>query len=398
MTDAAPGMPPARIFMLAGEPSGDMLGARLIKALRAATGNTVEVFGVGGGRMREQGVDSLFPMDELSLIGFTEVLPHVPHLAGRLRQTAQEIERRRPDLVLTIDSPGFALRLQHRLRGLPLLRIHYVAPQVWAWRAGRAARLARDLDHLLALLPFEPAYFERHGLACSFVGHPIIEEAGRPRDGPRFRRRYDIPHEAPLLCLLPGSRRTEIAHHLPVLRQAVALLWQQLPRLRIVLPTLGHLVRLVRDEVAGWDVPVLVLEDREERFEAYAASSLAVAASGTVSLEVALSAVPLITIYKTGPLTAWLARRLITVPHVNLINLILSRPAVPELLQEDCRPERISASAIRLMTDQGLRQQQQAALVEAVARLGGTSEQRPSHRAAARILEILATRPTRRTR
>jgi lipid-A-disaccharide synthase len=396
MTGAAPGMQPARIFMLAGEPSGDMLGARLIQALRAAAGNTIEVFGVGGSRMREQGVDSLFPMEELSMIGFTEVLPHVPHLVGRLRQTAHEIDQRRPDLVLTIDSPGFALRLQHRLRRLPLLRIHYVAPQVWAWRAGRAARLARDLDHLLALLPFEPAYFERHGLACSFVGHPIIEEAGRPRDGPRFRRRYDIPHEAPLLCLLPGSRRTEIAQHLPVLRHAVGLLWQQLPRLRVVLPTLGHLVCLVRSEVAGWDVPVLVLEDREERFEAYAASSLAIAASGTVSLEVALAAVPLITIYKTGPLTAWLARRLITVPHVNLINLILSRPAVPELLQEDCRPERIAASAIRLMTDEGLRQQQQAALAEAVTRLGGTSEQRPSHRAAARILEILAAQSTRR--
>ena len=398
MTGAAPGVQPARIFMLAGEPSGDMLGARLIQALRAAAGNTIEVFGVGGSRMREQGVDSLFPMNELSLIGFTEVLPHVPHLASRLRQTAHEIDRQRPDLVLTIDSPGFALRLQHRLRRRPLLRIHYVAPQVWAWRASRAARLTRDLDHLLALLPFEPAYFERHGLACSFVGHPIIEEAGRPRDGPRFRRRYDIPHEVPLLCLLPGSRRSEIAHHLPVLRHAVARLWQQLPRLRVVLPTLGHLAPLVRSGVAGWDVPVLVLEDREERFEAYAASSLAIAASGTVSLEVALAGLPMITIYKTGPLTAWLARRLITVPHVNLINLILSRPAVPELLQEDCRPERIAASAIRLMTDQGLRQQQQAALAEAVVRLGGVGEQPPSHRAAARILEILAAQSTRRTR
>jgi lipid-A-disaccharide synthase len=167
--------------------------------------------------------------------------------------------------------------------------------------------------------------------------------------------------------------------------------------LRVVLPTLAHLAPLVRNGVAGWDVPVLVLEDREERFEAYAASSLAIAASGTVSLEVALAGVPLITIYKTGPLTAWLARRLITVPHVNLINLILSRPAVPELLQEDCRPDRIAASAIRLMTDQGLRQHQQAALAEAVVRLGGVGEQPPSHRAAARILEILAAQSTRRT-
>jgi lipid-A-disaccharide synthase len=388
----------ARIFMLAGEPSGDMLGARLIQALRAEAGDSFELFGVGGARMREQGLTSLFPMEELSLLGIAEVLPQVPRLARRLRETAREIARRRPDLVLTIDAPGFALRLQHRLSRLPLLRVHYVAPQVWAWRAGRAARLTRDLDHLLALLPFEPAYFERHGLACSFVGHPIVEEASARRDGPRFRRRYGIADEAPLLCLLPGSRRQELTHHLPVLKEAVALLWQQMPRLRIALPTLPHLAAQVRREVDGWSVPVLVLEDREERFEAYAASSVAIAASGTVSLEVALAGLPLITIYKTGPLTAWLARRLITVPHVNLVNLILSRPAVPELLQEDCRPERIAATAARLLSDEQLRRDQQAALAEAVAQLGGAGGLQPSRRAAARILEILATQPSRRAR
>jgi lipid-A-disaccharide synthase len=314
-----------------------------------------------------------------------------------LRQPASEIARRQRDVVLTIVAPGFVLRLQRRLHRQQLLRVHYVAPLVWAWRAGRAARLPRDLDHLLALLPFEPAYFQRHGLACSFVGHPIVEEAGRPRDGPRFRRRYDIPDDAPLLCLLPGSRRQELAHHLPVLKEAVALLWRQIPRLRLVLPTLGHLSALVRREVADWKVPVLVLEDREERFEAYAASWLAIAASGTVSLEVALAGVPLITIYRTGPLTAWLARRLITVPHVNLVNLILSRPAVPELLQEDCRPDLIAASAARLLADERLRQEQEIALAEAVARLGGAGAPLPSHRAAARILEILAAQPMRRT-
>ena len=164
----------ARIFLLAGEPSGDMLGGRLIQALRAEGGDSLELFGVGGARMREQGLKSLFPMDELSLFGIAEVVPHLPRLARRLRQTVHEVARRRPDLVLTIDAPGFALRLQHRLTRLPLLRVHYVAPQVWAWRASRAARLTRDLDHLLALLPFEPAYFERHGLPCSFVGHPIV--------------------------------------------------------------------------------------------------------------------------------------------------------------------------------------------------------------------------------
>jgi lipid-A-disaccharide synthase len=270
--------------------------------------------------------------------------------------------------------------------------LNYRLPQVWAWRAGRAARLAQDLDHLLALLPFEPAYFERHGLASSFVGHPVVEEAAGRRDGPAFRRRYDIPQDAPLLCLLPGSRRQEIGYHLPVLEDTVARLWQQMPRLRVVLPTLGHLAPQVRAAVERWKVPVLVLEDRWERFEAYAASWLAIAASGTVSLEVALAGLPLITIYRTGLLTGWLARRLITVPHVNLVNLILRRPAVPEFLQEDCRPELIAASAARLMTDAHLRQEQQAALAEAIGLLGGIGEPSPSQRAAARILEILTQR------
>jgi lipid-A-disaccharide synthase len=372
-----------------------MLGGRLLKALREQAGDRLEFFGVGGPRMAERGLDSLFPMDELSLIGFTEILPHLPRLACRLRETLREIRKRGPCLALTIDSPGFALRLQRRLAGLPMLRMHYVAPQVWAWRQQRAAQLAGDVDHLLALLPFEPPFFERYGLSCSFVGHPITEEAGRRGDGPRFRRRYDIAGDAPLLCILPGSRRGEVTQHLPLLGEAVALLWRQRSRLRVVLPTLPGLAPLVKSLVADWQVPVLVLEDRAERFDAYAASRLAIAASGTVSLEAALARLPLITIYRTGPVTAWLARRLIKVPHVNLVNLILGRPAVPELLQEDCHPERIAATATRLLEDEGLRADQQAALAEATARLGAVDGRPPSQCAAARVLEVMEAQPRR---
>jgi lipid-A-disaccharide synthase len=387
----------AEVFVLAGEPSGDMLGGRLLKALGEQAGDRLEFFGVGGPRMAERGLVSLFPMQELSLIGFAEVLPHLPRLAQRLRETVGEIRRRRPALALTIDSPGFALRLQRRLGGLPMLRMHYVAPQVWAWRQQRAARLAGDLDHLLALLPFEPPFFERYGLSCSFVGHPITEEAGRAGDGARFRRRYGVALDAPLICILPGSRRSEVLQHLPLLGQAVAVLWRRFSRLRVVLPTLGCLAGLVKEQVADWRVPVLVLEDRCERFDAYAASWLAIAASGTVSLEAALARLPLITIYRTGPVTAWLARRLIRVPHVNLVNLILGRPAVPELLQEDCHPERIAATATRLLEDEDLRRDQQAALAEATSRLGATDGRPPSQCAAARVLEVMADTRMRRT-
>jgi lipid-A-disaccharide synthase len=390
-------MRPTQVFVLAGEPSGDMLGGRLLQALKDQAGDQLEFFGVGGPRMAERGLVSLFPMEELSLIGFAEILPHLPRLAARLSETATEIRRRKPALVLTIDSPGFALRLQRRLGGLSMLRMHYVAPQVWAWRQQRAARLAGDVDHLMALLPFEPPFFERYGLSCSFVGHPITEEAGREGDGMRFRRRYGVPPDAPQICLLPGSRRGEVLQHLPLLGHAVAVLWQRFPRLRLVLPTLAGIAPLVKQLVAGWKVPALVLEDRAERFDAYAASWLAIAASGTVSLEAALAGLPLITIYRTGPVTAWLARRLIKVPHVNLVNLILGRPAVPELLQEDCHPERIAAAAARLIKEEDLRRDQQAALAEAVARLGGTDARSPSQCAAARVLEVMANAQQRRT-
>lgn len=379
----------SRIFLLAGEPSGDMLGGRLMHALQEQAGDRLEFFGIGGLRMAQQGLISLFPMDELSLIGFTEILPHLPRLSYRLRQTTAEIVRRQPDLALTIDSPGFALRLQRRLRGLPLQRVHYVAPQIWAWRERRANGLKRDLDHLLALLPFEPAFFQRHGVACTFVGHPIVEEMAQQGDGPRFRHRYAMAEDAPVLCLLPGSRQSEVGQHLPVLEQTVTRLWQRFPRLRVVLPTLPGIAPIVRDLTENWKVPTLILEDRDERFDAYAASWLAIAASGTVSLEAALAGLPLITIYKTRPLTAWLARRLITVAHVNLVNLILNRPAVPELLQEDCTPDLIASSAVRLLEDEQLRKDQAAALAEAAALLGGQGDRRPSERAAEHVLEIL---------
>jgi lipid-A-disaccharide synthase len=383
---------PGRIFLLAGEPWGDAVGARLMQALRQQAPGELAFDGVGGPRMAGCGLQSLFPMEELARGSTAETLPRLPRLWRRLAQAAHEVDRRRADLVLTIASPGFALRLQRRLAGRPLVRVHYGAPQTWAWRDQRAARLARDLDHLLALLPFEPALFRRYGVPCSFVGHPIFEEVPTAADGTRFRRRYELPGDAPLLCLLPGTKESEITAHLLVLEQVVALIWRQISQLRLVLPTTPRMAPLAKRLVARWKLPVLVLEDRAECFDAYDASWLAIAASGTVSLEVAVAGLPAITIDRTGPLTAWLARRLIRVPHVNPVNLILGRPVVPELLQEDCRADRIAAAATKLLGDEALRQDQQAALAEAVARLRGNDERPSSERAAARVLELLADR------
>jgi len=379
-----------KIFLLAGEPSGDLIGARLMKALRRQSGDRpVEFFGVGGMRMQAQGLDSLFPMEELSLMGFTEVLPHVPKLMRRLAQTRKEIGRQQPDMALTIDAPSFSLRLQKQLDGQALKRVHYVAPQVWAWRQGRAARLGAKIDHLLALLPFEPPFFRRYGLACSFVGHPIIEEAGSVGDGARFRKRYELPDDVPIICCLPGSRLTEIRQHMPVLKETVNRLWHQFPRLRLILPTLPSLKPVLRPMVEDWPIQPLILDERADRFDAYAASWLAIAASGTVTLELALANLPHVTIYRTGAVTAWLARKMIKVDHVNLVNLILNRPVVPEWLQEDCNPDRITTSVMRLLEDDDHRAAQKSSLSEVKAMLRGGDEGPPSEQAARRVLDLL---------
>ena len=381
----------AKIFLLAGEPSGDVIGARLMQAIRDRQDvRQIRFFGVGGARMQAQGLDSLFPMEELSLMGFTEVLPHVPRLLRRLSQTRQEILRQQPDMALTIDSPGFSLRLQKRLEGLGLRRVHYVAPQVWAWRRGRAATLGAKIDHLLALLPFEPPFFKTYGLDCTFVGHPIIEEAGRKGNGALFRKRYQQPDDAPIICLLPGSRITEIRQHMPVLKETVTRLWQRFPRLRLILPTLPSLTPVLQPMVEDWPIQPLILDERADRFDAYAASWLAIAASGTVTLELALANLPHITIYRTGAITAWLAKRMIEVTHVNLVNLILNRPVVPEWLQEDCNPERIATSAVHLIEDPEHREVQKTSLGEVMAMLKGGDETPPSVQAAKRVLDLLA--------
>ena len=377
-----------KIFLLAGEPWGDVLGARLIQALRDQASGSLQFAGVGGRRMAQAGLTTVLPAVEPPA-GVGQLTPYRPTFWRRLRQTADAVDRFQPDLVLTIASPGYALRLQRRLAGRSLVRVHYVAPLPGAWSAARAARLARDLDHLLALLPFEPAFFERHGLACTFVGHPVVEEMNEPGDGARFRRRYQLPAEAPLLCLLPGSRVGEIMRHLSVLEQAVTLIWQRVSQLRLMLPAAPDMASLVKELVAPWKLPVLVLEDRADRFDAYAASWLAIATSGTVSLEVALAGLPAITIYRAGRLTGWLGGSLIDGPQVNLVNLILGRPAVPELLQDDCRPDRIADAALRLIGDHRLRSDQEEALAEAAAGLRGSDDRLPSQRAAAKLLELL---------
>lgn len=377
------------VFVIAGEPSGDALGARVMAALKAKTGGRARFAGIGGPRMAQEGLVSLFPMAELTVMGLTEVLPRLPNLIGRLNATVRAVRACRPDALLTIDSPDFTLRVARRLKGRGIPLIHYVAPTVWAWRPKRARRIARFLDHLMALLPFEPPYFEAHGLACTFVGHPVLESGADRGDGPAFRARHGIAPKAPLLCVLPGSRTSEVRRLLPVFGAAVGRLAQTHPALRVVVPTVAAVADAVAADVAAWPGQPLVVEGEGEKFDAFAAADAALAASGTVALELALARTPTIITYKVSPLTAWLARRLVTVRFVSLVNLVLDRAATPELLQEDCRSDRLADAVTALLDIGAARQVQRAALDEAMARLG-RGERSPSARAAEVVLAVIA--------
>lgn len=386
MSAAGPG---PLIFVVAGEPSGDALGARLMAALKVETGGAVRFAGVGGEGMAAEGLESLFPMADLTVMGVAEVLPRLPLILRRLAQTATEAKRLRPDAVITIDSPDFSFRLAKRLRGQGIPLVHYVAPSVWAWRPGRAKAIARRLDHLLALLPFEPPYFEREGLACTFVGHPVVEGGADGGDGAAFRARHGIAAEAPLLCVLPGSRRSETSRLLPVFAETLARLGERHAGLRAVVPVIGAVADEVARAAAAWPVPAVVVRGRSEKFDAFAAADAALAASGTVALELAMAGTPAVIAYRLSGLSAWLARRLVKVRHVSLVNLVLDRPVMPELLQDDCRPDRLATALGTLLADAAARRAQVEAGYEALARLGRGGPS-PGTRAARAVLGVIA--------
>lgn len=378
-----------RIFFIAGEASGDVLGARLIAALRRRSPDEVLVDGVGGPLMAEQGLVSRFPMSELSLLGIAEILPHIPNLIRRISETVAAIRENRPDAVVTIDAPAFGLRVAARLAGTGIPRIHYVAPQLWAWRPGRARKLGRKIDRLLGLLPFEPDFFARYGIECSFVGHPVIEGGAGQGDGAGFRQRHGIAADAPLLVVLPGSRRGEINRLLSIFGLAVAQLAARHPGLRVVLPTLPGVAPQIRDAVADWPVPARIVDNSAEKFDAFAAASVAIAASGTVTLELALSGTPSVVAYRLHAISALLAKRLLTVRQVALVNIVLGRDVVPELLLDRCTPEGISAELDRLLSDEAARNAQQMAFRAVAAQLA-TPGLMPSDMAADAVLAAIA--------
>lgn len=383
---------PIKIFIIAGEPSGDLLGGRLMAALQEiAPPRGIEFAGVGGERMAAQGLASLFPMAEIALFGVFEILPRLLRLRARVLETVEAVLAAKPDALVTIDSPGFnqAVAKRVRARDPSIKLIHYVAPTVWAWKPGRAKKYAALFDRLLALLPFEPPYFTREGLDCVFVGHSVIEGGAGKGDAAAFRARHTIPADKQIVVMLPGSRRGEVSRLLPIYQETVALLRRSHgDRVALAIPT----VPLVRDAVtaaaASWDLPVVVVEGEQEKFDAFAAGTAALAASGTVSLELALARLPTVICYRLNPLTVALFRRFMRVRYANLVNLMLDRMSAPELLQENCRPDLLHRELARLLDDPAARAAQ-IADVATVASWLGAGEVSPSRRAAQAVLDCV---------
>jgi lipid-A-disaccharide synthase len=376
------------IFIVSGETSGDNLAARLMEALKQETGGRVRFAGVGGPQSEKQGLQSLFPMSELSLMGLAEVLPHLPLLAKRLNETVAAARALQPDAVVTVDSPDFCLRVCERLRGSGFPVIHYVAPQLWAWRPGRARKLARKIDHLMALLPFEVPFFAQYGVPCSYVGHPAIESGAGKGDGPAFRARHHLPADATLLCVIPGSRRGEVRHMLPIFADVLERLKENHPDLHVVIPMVHTAEEAVREGTRDWKMPVLLLTDLSERFDAFAASNAAMAKSGTVSLELALAGVPMAVGYKVNAATAFVARRMINVEHASLANLLTRRAIIPEFIQENCTPQNLAETVDALLKPGEAREAQRAGFREVVEVLGDP-EPPPSMRAARVVLDLI---------
>lgn len=377
------------IFIVSGEASGDNLAGKLMAALKAQTGSRVRFAGVGGPQSEAQGLKSLFPMGELSIMGLAEILPHLPGLIKRLNQTVATARDLKPDVIVTIDSPGFCMRLADRLRdsGIPI--VHYVAPQFWAWRPDRVRELAKRVDHVMALLPFEVDFFADHGIPCTYVGHPAIEAGAELGDGPAFRARHNLPPDAPVICVVPGSRNGEVRRILPVFGEALLLLKKTYPDLHVVMPV----VQSTADEVAritqDWPLPVTFVTDMAERFDAFAACNAAMAKSGTVTLELALSNVPMVIGYRLNPITAFFVRRLARVKYASLVNLLADREVAPELLQEPCTPKNLATIIDELLRSSDAREAQREGFREAIAALGDPVPP-PSERAAKVVLDAIA--------
>lgn len=380
-----------KIFLIATEESGDRLGAALMKVLRQRLGDSVQFSGVGGRAMTAEGIAPLFPIEELSIVGLSAVVKQLPKILRLISRTADAALADAPDMLVIIDSPDFTHRVARRVRArnpdIPI--VDYVSPSVWAWRPGRARAMRGYVDHVLALLPFEPEEYRKlQGPPCSYVGHPLTEQLASLRPNEEEQKRRD--GQPPVLLVLPGSRRSEIRHHLALFGAALGKLNRQIP-FELVLPTMPHLEAMVREGVASWPVaPRLAIGEIEKR-AAFRVARAALAKSGTVTLELALSGIPMVTAYRVGAAEAFILRRAIRASSVILANLVIGSDIIPEFLQENCTPDKLAEALVDVIKDSPERLRQLVAFATMDGKMS-TGEQPPSVRAADIVLAELGLR------
>ncbi len=371
-----------KIHLIATEESGDRLGAPLMRELKARFGDDVAFSGVGGSSMAREGLRSLFPIEQLSIIGLAAVVKKLPSILKLIAQATEDVLRTKPDVLVIIDSPDFTQRVAKRVhkRDASIPIVNYVSPTVWAWRPGRAKAMRAYVDHVLALLPFEPEAHKRlGGPPCTYVGHPLIEQIDtlRPNAGEQARR----DGKPPVLLVLPGSRRSEIRHHMETFGTTLDLLHKRGVDFELILPTMPHLVEGITEALKPWPVQPRVVVGEVEKRAAFRIAHAAFAKSGTVTLELALAGVPMVTAYKAGSVEAWIIRRRITSSSVILANLVIGENVIPEFIQEDCTPDKLAASLQDVLADTPMRRRQ----MEAMAKLDeimGIGRASPSSEAA----------------
>ncbi|WP_425039676.1 lipid-A-disaccharide synthase [Primorskyibacter sp. S187A] len=378
-----------RLFLLAGEPSADRLGAALMRGLRELTDDQVSFAGVGGPLMEAEGLESLFPMDEISIMGITEILSQWGALMRRIDETAQAVVDMQPDALITIDLPEFSLRLAKKVKAMSAIRcVHYVAPTVWAWRPGRAEKMARHIDQVLALLPFEPPYMEAAGMRCDFVGHPVVTEPVASEAEVQNLRASLGVGAAPLALVLPGSRRGEVGRLAPIFGEVLGKVHAARPDIEVLVPAAPAVRELVAEAVSHWPSPVHVIDSAqlEQKRAAFRAADFALAASGTVSLELAASSTPMVIAYDMNWLSRQIIGRMLRVDTVTLVNLVSERRDVPEFIGAHCKPELIAQALLALADQDGA---QADAMDLTMERLGRGAEA-PGRRAARAVLDGLS--------
>lgn len=377
-----------KLYLIAGEPSGDKLGAALIAGLQELQ-PLVSIAGIGGPLMEAKGLHSLFAMEELSVMGIIEVLPKYRHLMRRIRETAADVIASGAEALITIDSPDFCLRVAALVKAArpDFTVIHYVAPSVWAWRPKRAAKMARHVDHVLALLPFEPPYMQAAGMTCDFVGHPVVAEP-LATDAERAL----LPKTGPMILALPGSRKGEVSRLAPVLRDVMGQLKTQFPQAQVVLPTVRGVADLVESLTQDWPIKPQIIRDSAMKRAAFSQADVAIAASGTVSLELAAYGCPMVIAYDMNKLTLWLMRRAALIDTVTLVNLVSDTRMIPEFIGENCRADLIAPAVADLLNGNAL--PQKAAMSLTMDRLGRGGEA-PGLRAARSVLECLSRRASK---